>query len=340
MGRVSYLATRTSELALEQAQLLNSESLKNGEMGISFGSTYGSPPAFVDFLTQASVNRSLDGINGSTYIKFMSHTAAANLAQFFEIKGRLVSTVCACTAGSQGIGYAYENVQMGKQKMMLGGGAEELHYLSAAAFDILFATSTQNQNPTSVPRPFDQSRDGLVVGEGSATLVLETLESARARNAPILAEIIGFATNCDGEHMVHPSVEGMQSVMEQALRDAGISPDLVDCVNMHGTSTEIGDINESLATWNTFGRNIPVYSLKGAMGHTLGACGAIEAWIGIHSMNEGWIPYTLNLKNVDERCAPLDYVREVRTTEVNIFMSNNFAFGGVNTSLIFKKWTE
>jgi 3-oxoacyl-[acyl-carrier-protein] synthase II len=339
MGRVSILAVRATELALEDAGLLGSDVVKSPSTGVSYGSTYGSPPAFEKF-AQAGLSKNMDGVSGSSYIQFMSHTAAANVAQFFETQGRIIPTCCACTAGSQGIGYAYEAIVDGRQDVMLGGGSEELHYFSAAVFDIMFATSTRNDAPQSVPRPFDASRDGLVVGEGAGTLVLESLEHAQARGARIHAEIIGYATNCDGNHIVHPSTEGMERVMRGALKDAGIGPDDVDYVNLHGTATEIGDINESQATWNCFGRAVPASSLKSFMGHTLGACGSIEAWICIRAMQEGWVPPTLHLNDVDPRCAPLDYVREVRKMPLDIVMSNNFAFGGVNTSLLFRRWNE
>ncbi len=338
MGRVSLLAVRATELALQDAGLAGSPIIKSGATGVAYGSTYGSPPAFESFLAQAGIAKDLDGVNASTYIKFMSHTAAANVAQFFETQGRIIPTCCACTAGSQGIGYAYEAITDGRQEIMLGGGAEELHYLSASVFDIMFATSTVNHAPETVPRPFDVSRDGLVVGEGAATLVLESLDHALARGARIHAEVLGYGTNCDGNHIVHPSVEGMEAVMGLALRDAGLKSEDIDYVNMHGTATEIGDINESQATWRSFDRAVPASSLKSYMGHTLGACGSIEAWICIRAMQEGWVPPTLHLKDVDPRCAPLDYVREIRQSHPRLIMSNNFAFGGVNTSLILGRW--
>lgn len=338
MGRVALMATYSTEQALLQSGLLDSEEISSGACGAAYGSTYGSPPAYEEFFEQASVNRDLDGVNASQFIKFMAHTCAANLSQFFSLKGRIVPTTCACTAGSQGIVYAYEAIKFGKQKIMIAGGSEEIHHLSAAVFDVMFATSTRNDAPTTVPRPFDKSRDGLVVSEGAATLILESLDHAQARGATILAEIAGVGTNCDGLHMVNPSPEGMESVMRLALEDANLSPEQIAFVNTHGTSTDVGDIAESNATFNVFQRAIPAASLKSYMGHSLGACGAIEAWLGIHMMNEGWMPATLNLNEVDESCGPLDFLKEPRWTPYDYFMSNNFAFGGVNTSLIFKKW--
>lgn len=340
MGRVSLLSTYATSEALARANYSDQETIQDGSMGVSYGSTYGSPPAFEEFMHQVSYEKTVEGVNGSNFIKFMSHTCAANLAQFFETKGRIVPSCCACTAGSQGIGFGYEAVKYGLQEKMICGGADESHYFSSAVFDVMYATSTDNDNPTQTPKPFDKNRDGLVVGEGAATLILESLESAQARGAEILAEVAGYATTCDGAHMVNPSVDGMRRVMELALQDAGVGADEIDYVNMHGTATEIGDIHESKATFECFQRAVPVSSLKSYMGHTLGACGAIEAWLCIEMMREGWIPPTMNLSEVDPECAPLDYVTEPRELPVKYFMSNNFAFGGVNTSIVFKKWDQ
>ena len=214
------------------------------------------------------------------------------------------------------------------------------YILAATVFDIMYATSTRNDEPHLTPRPFDANRDGLVVGEGAGTMILESLESARERGVPILGEIAGWATNCDGSHIVTPSVEGMRSVMRAALKDAGLEPDQIGYVNAHGTATEVGDIAESEATNEVFGERIPISSLKSYMGHTLGACGTLEAMAALNMMREGWVAPTLHLEQVDPRCAPLDYVRNVRELKTEYIMTNNFAFGGVNTSIILKQYRE
>jgi 3-oxoacyl-[acyl-carrier-protein] synthase II len=251
----------------------------------------------------------------------------------------VIPTSSACTSGSQGIGYGYEAIRFGRQTAMITGGAEELHVIDAAVFDIMYATSTRNEEPHRTPRPFDAGRDGLVIGEGAGTLVLEEMEHALDRGATIHAEVVGFGTNCDGRHVTNPDAEGMQRVIELALADAALRPGDIDYVNAHGTATRLGDVAESLATHRVFGPRVPVSSLKGHFGHTLGACGALEAWLTIHMVREGWVAPTLNLEDVDPECAPLDYVRTApRPLEVDHAMSNNFAFGGVNTSLIFKRW--
>ena len=341
MGRVALLATRATELALADAGLLGSSIVTDGTTGIAYGSTSGSPPAMEIYAEAFYMKHSLKGIAGTDYLQFMSHTCAANLAQFFGITGRIVPTCSACTAGSQGIGYGYEAIVGGRQIVMVAGGAEELHAVNAAVFDIMFATSTRNHEPERTPRPFDRHRDGLVVGEGAGTLVLEELEHARARGARIYAEVAGFGTNGDGTHITNPDARGMQTVMELALHDAGLAPEAIGYVNAHGTATESGDVAESLATYRVFGDRAPISSLKSYLGHTLGAAGALEAWLTILMMRDDWVAPTLNLEMPDPKCAPLDYVRgEPRGLRADHVMSNNFAFGGVNTSLIFRRWPE
>jgi len=341
MGRVSLLAAVATEVALEDAGLLMNPVLHDGSTGISYGSTSGSPPAMEVYASTLYTKRTLKGIRAIDYIQFMSHTVAANLAQFFGVRGRIVTTCSACTSGSQGIGYGFEAIQSGKQQVMITGGAEEFHPVDAAVFDVLFATSTRNDAPHSTPRPFDAERDGLVVGEGSATLILEDLEHARCRDAKIYAEVVGYGTNCDGKHITNPDADGMQHVIEEALGDADLNSGDIDYLNAHGTATEIGDIAESLATNAVFGDRIPISSLKSYIGHTLGACGAIEAWLTIEMMRENWFAPTLNLDQVDPRCGALDYIQHAgRSLAARHVMSNNFAFGGVNTSLIFRRWEE
>lgn len=338
MGRVALLATRASELALTDAGLLGDARIRNGSMGIAYGSCSGSTAAVADFGSML-IHKNTRGITATTYVEMMSHTSAVNIGLFFGLQGRIVPTASACTSGSQGVGYAYEAIRFGRQDMMVAGGAEELSPSQAAVFDTLFATSLKNDEPELSPRPFDRDRDGLVIGEGAGTLILEELEHARARGAKIYAEIVGFATNSDGQHITQPSAHTMQIVMENALRDAGLDAAAIGYVNAHGTATDQGDIAESTATHAVFGPRQPISSLKSYFGHTLGACGAIEAWLSIEMLNSGWYAPTLNLDNIDPRCPELDYItgggRELQTEYV---MSNNFAFGGINTSLIFRRW--
>jgi 3-oxoacyl-[acyl-carrier-protein] synthase II len=314
--------------------------LQSGAVGVSYGSSFGTPMAvqgFAELQTQGNSR----ALTATSYIQMMSHTAPVNIGLFFGLTGRVITTSSACTSGSQGIGYAYEAIKAGRQVAMLAGGSEELDVTAATVFDTLFATSNRNETPELTPRPFDAARDGLVVGEGACTLVLEELEHALARGATIHAEIVGFGTNSDGQHVTQPNAATMAVAMRQALDDAGLPPEAVCYVNAHGTATDHGDIAETTATHAVFGERMPISSLKSYTGHTLGACGALEAWVTLEMLREGWFHPTLNLDSVDPRCGALDYVTgEGRRIDGEYAMNNNFAFGGINTSLVLRRWSR
>jgi len=337
MGPVSKMAVLATERALEDAGLVDAPVLSAGRCGIAYGSSFGSPGPMISF-AELMMTGSSAKLNATSYIQMMSHTAAVNISLFFGITGRIIPTSSACTSGSQAVGYACEAIGWGKADVMIAGGAEELDVTEVAVFDTLFGTSTRNDRPYTTPRPYDRDRDGLVVGEGAATLVLEEREHAIARGARILAEIVGFACNTDGHHATQPQTSTMASVLRMALEDARLDAGAIGFVSGHGTATEWGDIAESQATHEVLGDRAPIHSLKSYFGHTLGACGAIEAWLGIAMMQDGMFVPTANLDVIDERCAPLDYImREPRLIQIEYLMSNNFAFGGINTSLIFKR---
>lgn len=337
MGRVALMSTWATELALDDAGLLNDPVIENGRMGVSYGSSSGSTDALADFGGML-LNLDSNKLTANTYLRMMSHTAPVNIGVFFRLKGRVIATSTACTSGSQGIGYAYEAIQHGKQTMMVAGGAEELCPTQMAVFDTLYATSTRNDEPQQTPRPFDRDRDGLVIGEGAATLILEEREHALARGARIHAEIVGFGTNSDGVHVTQPEADTMYTAMALALQDAALQPEQIGYVSAHGTATDRGDIAESQATHRLFGASMPISALKSFTGHTLGACGSLEAMAAIRMMNEGWFHGTANLSQVDTECAALDYLTgSGRAMDVDYVMSNNFAFGGINTSLIFAR---
>lgn len=337
MGRVASMAVAATEAALADAGLLGDPVITGGRTGAAFGSSFGSPDSVLGFY-ELKMNGASRHLNATTYIQMMSHTALVNVGLFFGISGRMIPTSSACTSGSQAIGFAAEAIRWGKAEVMIAGGAEELDITDSAVFDTLFATSTRNDTPHLSPRPYDQDRDGLVIGEGAGTLILEEYERAKARGATIYAEVAGFGTNADGSHVTQPQAETMEIALRLALDDAGLSPDAIDLVNGHGTATEWGDIAETKATAAVFGSRVPIHSLKGHFGHSLGACGAIEIWLGIEMMREGWCCATANLENPDPRCAELDYVYGTpRPLELDYMMSNNFAFGGINTSLILRR---
>ncbi|MBQ4334951.1 MAG: beta-ketoacyl-ACP synthase, partial [Myxococcaceae bacterium] len=318
---------------------LQAEQLSNPRTGLAYGSTSGSMPAFQQFSERLLHEKTTIGIPSNCYLKLMSHTAPANLASYFAIHGRVLTTCSACVSSSQAIGYGYEAIRYGLQDTMIVGGAEEIHVSNAVIFDVMFATSHHfNDTPERAPRPFDKDRDGLVTGEGAGTLILESYEQAVARGAHIYAEIIGFGTNCDGAHMTAPALDGMQRVMRLSLEDAGLAPEAIEYVNAHATSTPLGDVTESRAIETVLGTRVPVSSTKGCTGHTLGACGAIETLFCVAMLRDGFLAPSHNLESLDTACAPLDYIigapRQVSPT---IVMNNNFAFAGLNTSLILRK---
>jgi len=336
MGRVALMSTVCAEKALEDAALLNDPILNSGQTGVAFGSSAGSVDAIGEFSSML-LDNNMNRMNATTYIRMMSHTSAVNMTVYFGLKGLTLPTSSACTSGSMAIGQAYEAIKYGKQTVMLAGGAEELSAAGSAVFDVLLATSGQNEHPEKTPRPFDAKRDGLVVGEGAGCLILEEYEHAKARGAKIYAEIIGYGSNTDGQHVTRPDAEMMGRCMEWALSDAQLQADQIDYVNAHGTSTDQGDIAETQATARILGKK-PISSLKSYFGHTLGACGAIEAWLSIEMMQRSQFVPTLNLEEIDTACGDLDYiVNDCRKINADIIMSNNFAFGGINTSLIFKR---
>ena len=336
MGRISVMAVKTAEDALIDANLLGDEIVKTA--GVSYGSSMGSMDALLDFYSMC-IDKKVKLLNSGSYIKMMPQTAAVNISLYFKTNGRLIPTSTACTSGSMGIGYAYEAIKDGYQNIMIAGGAEEIHPTQVGVFDALYATSTKNKTPELTPRPFDKERDGLVIGEGAGTLILEEYESAIKRGAKIYAEIAGFATNTDGDHITNPNKDKMADVMKLALKSANLKPSDIGYINAHGTGTINGDIAESKAVEEVFGKNnVPISTIKSYTGHTLGACGAIEAILSIMMMKNKWFSPNLNLKNVDENCGELDYImHEGRNLDIDYIMTNNFAFGGINTSLILKR---
>jgi 3-oxoacyl-[acyl-carrier-protein] synthase II len=335
MGRVAMLAA-LSALDAVKASGLGEEEIASQACGVSYGSTEGSVKSQMDYIGNMIQNRSLEGIPPSWYLKCMSHTCAGNLSILFHTRGPFLASCPACVSGSHGIGFGYEAIKSGKADIMITGGADEVDILSAAVFDLMMATSCNyNERPSETPRPFDEKRDGLVVAEGAATLVLEEYERARKRGAPILGEIEGFWTNGSGAHLTNSDARSMGECLLAALKDAGRSPDEIQYVSAHATGTTQGDEVEATVTHKIYGPHVPTASLKGYMGHTMGACGAIEAIATLLMMREGFIASTLNLENPDPVLPPLNHViGESRHQRFRLAASNNFAFGGVNTSLV------
>lgn len=340
MGPVAFYACKVVEDVLEAAGL-DQDFITSGRLGVSFGSTHGSPTVqrdiYKNFFSETDGN--FRSINAVDYLKSMVHTTAVNITKMFGITGRVVASSTACTTSSQAIGFGYEMVKFGMQDAMICGGADEYDTTTVAVFDNLLACSTAfNDSPSQTPRPFDVRRDGLVVGEGAGALLLEEYESAKKRGAEIIGEIIGFSCNNNGGDLILPNVEGIKETIRTGLEDAQIRPDSVDFVSAHATATKMGDVIEARAIHSKYGDIPKVGAYKSYMGHTMGACGVIETLLTLYMMEKGFIAPTLNLEEIDERCKMIHHVTKLVESEIRIAAIQNFAFGGVNTCLILKKF--
>jgi 3-oxoacyl-[acyl-carrier-protein] synthase II len=339
MGPVSYYACQVAKEALQDSGLEESF-ITSGRLGVAFGSTHGSPSAqraiYKTFFTESS--QRLVSVGAVDYLKSMVHTTAVNITKMFGITGRVISSSTACTTSSQSIGFGYETVKFGLQDAMLCGGADEYDTTTVAVFDNLLACSTEfNDTPHRTPRPFDVKRDGLVVGEGAGALLLEEYEHAKKRGARILGEVIGFSCNNNGGDLILPNLDGIKRTLSLALESAAIHPDEVDFISAHATATKMGDVIEAQAIGSVYGQGPWVTGLKSYVGHTMGACGAIEAVITLRLMRERFIPPTLNLEQVDDRCAMIRHSTGLMEKSIKTAVIQNFAFGGVNTCFILRK---
>jgi 3-oxoacyl-[acyl-carrier-protein] synthase II len=340
MSNMSVYATLACQEAATMAGLGEAE-FGSGRVGVSIGSTTGSPQTMEEFFKDFNTDNSVERMKSTLFFHIMNHSCASNVAQLFGVTGRILAPSAACSTSCQAVGYAAEMIASGRQDAMLAGGADEFHPLTSGTFDIMNAASVAfNDAPTATPRPFDTRRDGIVCGEGSGILVLESLESALARGANILAEITGFGTNSDPGSIANPNPEAIAGCMRQALADAGITPAEVDYVNAHATATEQGDIAECQAIAGIFGDKVPVSSLKGHLGHAMAASGAIELVACVRMIREGLLIPTLNLEEVDPRCGGIGHLREIARRSIGTVIKNNFALGGVNSSIILRRYQQ
>lgn len=335
MDRVAQMSAKALEEAIADSGLGKSD-ITNYKTGISFGSAMGGLETLYEFASSIYKNSGFKNVNATSFLKFMSHTVSANLAVMFNVIGRNIPTCSACTASSQAIGVAYDEITSGRADIMFCGGGEGLHFVQAGVFDSMCATAVSfNDNPEEASRPFDARREGLVVAEGAGALVLEEYERAKKRGAKIYAEINSYANNCDGEHITLPSKDGMKSVMKSALEQSGIGA--VGYINAHATATKQGDIAESEAIFEIFGNTVPVSSTKGYTGHMFGGGGAVETIITILALNKKFLPSNKNLTTIDPACAKINYITELMEKDIKSAINNNFAFGGINTCLVLSK---
>ncbi len=332
MSRMSQYATAAATDALATARFPMDE-LGGGRVAIAAGSTTGSPDAMEEFWREYLATNSIRGVQSTAFLRVMSHTVSSHLALAFGVTGPIHSPCCACAVSNQAVGIGLDLIRCDRADAVIAGGADELSVLSAATFDVVRAGCRGwGDTPELRPAPFDRTRDGVVCAEGSAVVILEERERALARGAPILAEILGYGESCDANHMSTPEPAGMRHAMQRALKDAGLDARAVDYVCAHATGTPLGDLAEATATFEVFGDRVPVASLKGHFGHMLAACGTTELIACILGMRDGIVPPTRNL--VDPDVAPIFLPTEPLRREQNVIVSNNFAFGGINASLV------
>jgi 3-oxoacyl-[acyl-carrier-protein] synthase II len=340
MSNMSVYATLAARDAALMAGIGESQ-LASGRLGVSIGSTTGSPQTMQEFFRDFDKDQSLERMKSTLFFHIMNHSCASNVAQTLGVTGRILAPAAACSTSCQAVGYGAEMIASGRQQFMLCGGADEFHPLTSGTFDIMNAASTAfNDSPSSTPRPFDRDRDGIVCGEGSGILLLESLDSALERGACILAEIAGFATNSDPASIANPNVSAIEDCMRQALGDAGVEPSQVGYVNAHATATEQGDIAECEAISRIFGAKVPVSSLKGHLGHAMAASGTLELAACVEMIRQGFLIPTLNLDHIDPLCANVSHLQGVTRRPVATVVKNNFALGGVNASIILRRYQE
>ena len=338
MSRMSIFAAQASMQALLQAGIDPAGLASNPRIGCIMGSTTGSPETITQSYETLFCTHDYTLLGAAEFFRCVSHTVALNVAQYLGLKGMVSATAAACASGLQAIGSAYDLVRLGRQDVVLCGGAEELHETAVGTFDILYAASSKyNNDPQKTPRPFDAGRDGLVCGEGAGVVTLESYDHAIQRGAEILAEVVGYHTCNNGIHVSQSDATSMATCMRTALKDAGMEPSEIGYVNAHATGTLQGDLAEAKAIADVFGPDVPVSSLKGHMGHTLGASGAIELAATIVMMNRGIVYPTRNLEIIDPECVGLRLIRETTPHRFSAFLKNSFAFGGINASLVCRQ---
>jgi 3-oxoacyl-[acyl-carrier-protein] synthase II len=338
MSRMSEMGALAAMQAVAHADLPVPASLNSTRSMLIIGSTSGSPQTLETYFRKLFEKNGPEGQVSTSFFKVMNHSVAANVAAALDYHGPLLAPSSACATSSQAMILGWELIRSGAYDLVIAGGADELHYMSAAIFDIVMAASRGfNSRPDEASRPFDKDRDGLVVSEGAAIVVMESEQHMLARKGRPLAEFKAGAYLCDSGHMSQSSTATMVKTMHEALSRSGLNPSEIDYVNAHATATVHGDEAEIKAISEVFGSRIPVSSLKGHFGHTLAACGTLEAIMSVKMMEEGILIPTRNLKSVSSDCEGVDHLQSNRATSVRTVLSNNFAFGGMNTSLLLSR---
>ena len=336
MGPAALFSGVAALEAVEQSGI-DRELFSSGRVGCVIGATVGSASSMTEACI-AEYEKRRDDLSACHFFRLMSHSSSFNVADMLGINGPQLSTNSACASGLQALGEALELIQLGKVDAVVAGGSDESTPLVASSFQLLYALAEEESpEPEKLSRPFDAGRTGLVCAEGAGILVVEELEHAKRRGAEILFEIAGYATNCSGWHVSHSDEAQIANCMRAALADAGIDAGEVDYVSAHATGTKVGDHAEAAAICAVLGGKVPVSSLKGHLGHTLGASGALELAALDGMMREGLIVPTRNLERVDD-CAGILLPRTVMEKKLRVCVKNSIAFGGVNASLVCRKY--
>lgn len=331
----------------EYAYMATIEALKNAKIDESFfdenevGIMYGNDSVSMAVIEATDIIREKKDtalIGSGAIFKSMNSTVTMNLSTIFKLRGINLTISAACASGSHSIGLGYFLIKNGLQDTVICGGAQEINKYAMASFDGLGVFSPNEANPTKASRPFDSSRDGLIPSGGGATLILESYESAIKRGAPIVAEVIGYGFSSNGGHISTPNVEGPATAMKRALEQAGLTPDAIDYINAHATSTPVGDGNEAKAIFEIFGEsNPPVSSTKSMTGHECWMAGASEVIYSTLMMQHSFVAPNINFENPDEDSKKINIVTKTINKKIDVFLSNSFGFGGTNSALIVKK---
>lgn len=335
-AKYAYVSTKQ---ALEQAGM-DMDYLTANEVGILFGND-SSARAVIEAIDIIREKKDTTLLGSGSIFQSMNCTVTMNLSTIFKLKGVNFTISGACASGSHSIGIGYLLIKYGLQKAIVCGGAQEVNPYAFGSFDGIGAFSVMEDDPTKASRPFDKNRDGLIPSGGGATVIIESLESAKARGANILGEVMGYGFSSNGEHISNPNKDGQVRSLNMALKQAGLNPKEIDYINAHATSTPVGDGYEAEAIDEVFrGLNTPVSSTKSMTGHECWMAGASEIVYCMLMMRDGFIAPNINFKEPDESTSKLNIIAETKKTPVDSFLSNSFGFGGTNSTLIIKKYQE
>lgn len=334
-GEYAYMATLE---ALAQAGLTQ-DYIDQHEVGVIYGNDSSAMPV-IEAIDIIRAKKDTMLVGSGNVFQVLNSTVTMNLATIFRFRGVNFTVSAACASGSHAIGLATMFIRNGMQDCIVCGGAQEMNVYSMGNFDALGAFSIRENTPTKASRPFDRDRDGLVPSGGGATVILESLESARKRGAKILGEVIGYGFSSNGEHISNPTIQGPARSLRMAMKDSGLQASEIDYINAHATSTPQGDASEAEAIAEVFGNKTPVSSTKSMTGHECWMAGASEIVYSMLMMEHSFIAPNINFENPDEHSAKLNIVTEAKNRNIDVFLSNSFGFGGTNSSLIVRKWNN